>query len=233
MPSATTVATSVVAEGVCRCVRLGKPDRRLLRASTVWVGQYFRPMPVDPMELLAWIADREDDYPGAWLDGTSLMQQTAGMAGSDGLPWEAVARAAATLRKRGYLDWDYDKWPNELQEPPPQHLDYMTFQRTKNITVSGAGYQALEARKAKSAATQINIINSTVGQVALRDVNNIDVFVILKAAEQALERIDAPSEAKDEARGAIRRMRDAGASALSSTASELLAAAVRQALGLP
>ena len=132
------------------------------------------------MELLAWIAEREDDYPGAWLDGSSLMQQTAGMAGGDGLPWEAVARAAATLRKRGYLDWDYDKWPNELQEPPPQQLDYMTFQRTKNITVSGAGYQALEARKAKSAATQINIINSTVGQVALRDVNNIDVFVILR-----------------------------------------------------
>jgi hypothetical protein len=152
-------------------------------------------MPVDPMELLAWIADREDDYPGAWLDGSSLIQQTAGMVGGDGLPWEAVTRAAATLRKRGYLDWDYDMWPNELQEPPPPQLDHMTFQRTKNITVSGAGYQALEARKAKSAATQINIINSTVGQVALRDVNNIDVFVILKAAEQALEKIDAPSEA--------------------------------------
>jgi hypothetical protein len=111
------------------------------------------------------------------------MQQTSGMAGTDGLPWEAVARAAAALRKRGYIDWDYDKWPNELEEPPSQQLDYMTFQRTKNITVTGAGYQALEGRKAKPAATQINIVNSIVGQVALRDINNIDVFVILKAAE--------------------------------------------------
>jgi hypothetical protein len=185
------------------------------------------------MQLLAWVAEREDDYPGAWLDGSSLMQQTAGMAGSDGLPWEAVARAAATLRKRGYLDWEYVKWPNEQQEPPPEHIDYMNFQRTRNITVSGAGYQALEARKAKSAPMQINIVNSTVGQVALRDINNIDLFVILEAAEQALDKMDAPAEAKDEARGAIRRMRDAGASALSSMASEVLAAAVRHALGLP
>jgi hypothetical protein len=171
-------------------------------------------MPVDPMDLLAWIAEREDDYPGAWLDGTSLMQQTAGMAGDDGLPWEAVARAAAMLRKRSYLEWDYDRWPNEPQEPPPGSIDYMNFQRTRNITVSGTGYQALEARKAKSAATHINIINSIVGQVALRDINNIDVFVILEAAEPALDKIDAPTEAKEEARGAIRRMRDGGTSAL-------------------
>jgi hypothetical protein len=190
-------------------------------------------MPVSPMELLAWIAEREDDYPGAWLDGSSLMQQTAGMAGGDGLPWEAVAKAAGQLRKRGYLDWDYDLWPQESQEPRPEHIDQQNFQRTRNISVSGPGYQALEARKAKSGATQVNIVNSTVGQVALGDISNIDVFVILEAAERALDQIDAPVETKNEVREVIRRMRDAGVSALSSTAREVLAAAVRQALGLP
>ena len=206
---------------------------KCLRHWNVTLRHYRWAMPVDPMELLAWIAEREDDFPGAWLDGTSLMQQTAGMAGDDGLPWEAVAKAAGRLRKRGYLDWDYDLWPGESQEPLPEHLDQMTFQRTRDVTVSGTGYQALEARKSKSAATQVNIINSTVGQVALGDISNIDVFVILEAAERALDQISAPAETKEEVRGVIRRMREAGTSALSSMAADVLAAAVRQALGLP
>jgi hypothetical protein len=99
--------------------------------------------------------------------------------------------------------------------------------------VSDVGFQALAALEAKSASTQVNIVNSTVGQVALGDISNIDVFVILDAAERALEQIDAPAETKAEVRGVIRRMRDAGASTISSTATEVLAAAVRQALGLP
>jgi hypothetical protein len=139
-------------------------------------------MPVDPMELLAWIAERETDYPGAWLNGTLLMQETSGLAGDDGLPWEAVANAAARLRKRGYLDWDYDLWLGESQEPLPDVIDQQNFQRTRNITVSGAGFQALATREAKTASTQLKIVNSTVGQVALGDISNIDVFVILDAA---------------------------------------------------
>jgi hypothetical protein len=190
-------------------------------------------MPVDPMELLAWIAERETDYPSAWLNGTLLMQETSGLAGDDGLPWEAVAKAAARLRKRGYLDWDYDLWPGESEEPPPEFIHQQNFQRTRNITVSGDGFQALAATRAKPVSAQVNIVNSTVGQVALGDISNIDVFVILDAAEKALEQIDAPAETKAEVRSVIRRMRDAGVSALSATAREVLAAAVRQSLGLP
>jgi hypothetical protein len=185
------------------------------------------------MELLAWIAEREADYPGSSLNGMQLMYDTASLAGDDGMPWDAVAKAVGRLRQRGYLDWTYDRTPDEAQEPRPEDVDYRNLQRARDIFVSLAGLQALEARKARSSATQINIINSIVGQVALRDINNIDVFVILEAAEQALDNIEAPSETKEEARGAIRRMRDAGTSALSSMASEVLAAAVRQALGLP
>jgi hypothetical protein len=161
------------------------------------------------------------------------MQEASGLAGSDGLPWEAVAKAAARLRKRGHLEWDYDLWPNESQPPPPELIDYQNFQRTRNITITGAGLQALAARDARDAATQVNIINSTVGQLALGDISNIDILVILDGAERALEQIDAPAEVKAEAHSVIRRMRDAGASVISSTAREVLAAAVRQALGLP
>jgi hypothetical protein len=72
-----------------------------------------------------------------------------------------------------------------------------------------------------------------VGQLALSDISNIDMFVILDGAERALEQLDAPTEVKEEAHGVIRRMRDAGASVISSTTRDVLAAAVRQALGLP
>jgi hypothetical protein len=161
------------------------------------------------------------------------MQEASGMAGSDGLPWEAVAKAAGRLRKRGHLEWDYDLWPNESQEPTPEFLDQQNFQRTRNITVTGPGLQALDARESRAAAPQVNIINSTVGQLALGDIKNIDVFVILEAADRALDEIDAPAEVREEAHGAIRRMRDVGTSLISATARDVLAAAVRQALGLP
>jgi hypothetical protein len=144
------------------------------------------------MDLLVWIAERETDDPGGWLNGTLLMQETSGLAGDDGLPWEAVAKAAARLRKRGYLAWDYDLWPNESRDPPPECIDQQNFQRAQNITVSGAGFQALAAREAKTASTQVNIVNSTVGQVALGDIRNIDLFVILDAAERALEQTHPP-----------------------------------------
>lgn len=185
------------------------------------------------MELLVWIAEHEDAFPGSSLDGMALMQQASGLAGSDGLPWDAVARAAARLRKLGLVDWEYTLWPNETQEPRPELIDQQLLQRTRSIIVTGPGHQALAARAAKVTSTQVNIINSTVGQLALRDIQNIDIFVILDAAESALEHVNARPAAKTEARGAIQRMRDAGVSAISSTAREVLAAAVRQALGLP
>lgn len=189
-------------------------------------------MPVDHMELLGWIADREDVFPGSSLDGTTLVQQLSGLAGSDGMPWDAVARAAGRLRKLGLIDWEYTLWPNETQEPRPEFIDQRLLQRTRNIIVTGQGHEALAARAPKAPPTQVNIVNSIVGQVALGDIRNIDVFVILDAAEQALDQVDAPDDAKLEARSVIRRMRDAGASAISATAREVLAAAVRQAFGL-
>jgi hypothetical protein len=134
---------------------------------------------------------------------------------------------------RRLIDWDYSLWPNESQEPRPEFIDQQLLQRTRNIIVTGHRHEALAARAAKAGATQVNIVHSTVGQLALGDIRNIDVFVILDAAERALEQVDAPADAKSEARGAIRRMRDAGASLMSATAREVLAAAVRQALGLP
>jgi hypothetical protein len=143
-----------------------------------------------------------------------------------------VANAAARLRKRGHLDWEYLRLPNESRDPLPEEIDQRNFERTRDISVSGAGLQALAGVEAKTATT-INIINSTVGQLALGDIGNIDLFVILEAAERSLDQLDAPADVKAEARTVLQRMRAAGASVASATVTEVLAAAVRKAIGLP
>jgi hypothetical protein len=73
--------------------------------------------------------------------------------------------------------------------------------------------------------------NSTVGQLALGDITNIDIFVILDAMERSLETIERSAKEKEET--AIQRMREAGGIVASSAAGTVLAAALRQALGLP
>jgi hypothetical protein len=180
------------------------------------------------------MAEREELEPGLTLDGSSLMQRASGFAGSDGLPWAAVARAVGQLRRLGWIDWHYNLWPNEASEPRPEFIDDTTLQRAINIVVTGTGLAAVAARKQASApATQVNIVNSTVGQLALRDINSVDIFVILDAVERSLDDLDAPHEIKEEARGVIRQMRDASASIATSAAGGVLAAAVRHSIGLP
>jgi fructose-1,6-bisphosphatase/sedoheptulose 1,7-bisphosphatase-like protein len=72
-----------------------------------------------------------------------------------------------------------------------------------------------------------------VGQLALGDITNVDIFVILDATEKALETLDVTTEEREEARTVIRRMRDAGATVATSAVTNVLRAAVQQALGLP
>ncbi|MBV9194100.1 MAG: hypothetical protein JO168_08130 [Solirubrobacterales bacterium] len=91
----------------------------------------------------------------------------------------------------------------------------------------------MAARRKPSPTQQINIIQSTVGQLALGDIANIDLFVILDAAERCLDAMEVPAETKEEALSAVRRMREAGTSITTSAARSVLATAVRQALGLP
>jgi len=87
--------------------------------------------------------------------------------------------------------------------------------------VTGKGHEALAPRAALKAPTLVTIVNSIVGRLALGHVQNIDVFVIREAAERALEQVAAPQETKAEARSVLRRMREAGASAVSTTARQV------------
>jgi len=191
-------------------------------------------MPVDRWELLAWMAEREDNEPGRpTIDGNALMQEASRLAGDDNIPRNEVARAAAHLERSGYIQWLYEPWSNDPPEPRTEFIGEQLFQRMREIGVTAHGRTELAQRQAKEGGTQINIVNSTVGQLALGDISNVDIFVILNAAERSLDGLDAAEEVKDEARGAIRQMRETGTSILSAAASEILATAVRRGLGLP
>ena len=191
-------------------------------------------MPVDRWELLAWMAGREDNEPGRpTLFGTEFLQQTADLAGGDGLPWDAVARSAAHLKRLGQIDWRYIPTPTvDRAEPPLEFVDSAFLQRVQEIHVTDKGHAALASRE-RGSGTQITISNSTVGQLVLGDITNVDIFVILDAMEQSLGVVDASLEQREEARSAIQRMREAGSTVAGSAAGSVLGAALRQALGLP
>jgi hypothetical protein len=117
-------------------------------------------------------------------------------------------------------------------EPPPQLMTDMDFQRVHDIAVTGEGYTVLVGRRKTTGGTQVNIVNSTVGQLALGDITNLDVRVLLNAIEASLETADAPVEVKAEGLAAIARMRDAAQSIATTAAGEVLGVALRRALGL-
>jgi hypothetical protein len=144
-----------VAEAFPKCPRQ-HPDDVLARSTSGVVAalKTKRPspqiaaVPVDPMKLLAWIAERERDFPGSPLTGSMLMQDTAGFAGDDGLPWEAVAKAAARPRKRGHLDWEYLRLANESRDPLSEELDQRNFERTTKSPKEASAAQSHSARLA-------------------------------------------------------------------------------------
>ena len=101
-------------------------------------------------------------------------------------------------------------FPNGPVEPPPHLITQQALQNDGEIVVSKAGHERLAERRSQAAHTQINIVNSVVGQLALVDLHNIDLFVILAGAERELDKFDVSAEENEEARGVLRRMREVG-----------------------
>ncbi len=166
----------------------------------------------------------------------TLIQEARGLPGEDAdtaRRWDGVARAAAQLHQLKFIDWRYVQPFNEVGETPHHAMDQQYVQRTENIMIRGEGYAALRDRKPADAGTTISITNSIIGQLALGDISNIDVFVILDAAERSLDQLEAPPEITTEARGVLQRMREAGTAVGTGAVAELLAAAVRRAFNLP
>jgi hypothetical protein len=188
---------------------------------------------IDRFALLDWLVDRENREPGIEIGGPEVMTRAGQLNDGDQYAWPDVARAASELKRLHCIDWRYEIWPGDEQEPPMHLFNEQDMQRVRGIMVTEVGHSTLAARRKPAPARQINIIQSTVGQLALGDVANIDLFVILNAAERCLDTIEAPAEAKEEARSVLRSMREAGTAVATSAAGLVLATAVRQALGLP
>jgi hypothetical protein len=125
-------------------------------------------------------------------------------------------------------------WPTSKGgiETPPHLISEQDLQSVGEIVVSNTGHERLVERS-RSVGTQINIINSVVGQLALGDLHKVDLFLILDAAEQKLDELEVSAQEKEEARGVLRRMREAGTAMLTDTVEAVLSDAVRKALGLP
>lgn len=192
-------------------------------------------MAVDPWALLAWMVEREQNEPGSpTLWGTQFLQQAEQLATEERVAWDAIANAAVHLKRLGYIAWTYKPVQNvDPPEPPLQFINGSFLQRVHDIHVTDRGHTAVVSRQKVDPGTQINIINSTVGQLALGDIQNIDIFVLLDAMERSLDQIHASPEDKETARTTLERMRDAAGNVANSAASSVLAAALRQALGLP
>lgn len=133
----------------------------------------------------------------------------------------------------GHIEWTYIPVPNvDRPEPRPDSIDNSFIQRVHDIHVTDKRQAAIESRRARRSPTQINITNSTVGQLALGDIANLDIFVILEAMERSLDSVDAPPAEREAARGALAKMREAGEGVAMSAAGSVLSAALRQAFGL-
>jgi hypothetical protein len=152
------------------------------------------------------------------------------LCSTDPTPWKAVARAAAELIRLGCLSWRYVLYPGEPSIPPPHLLNDRTLQQVEDIMVTTGGYTHLANARPVGPGTQITI---SAGQVAFGNIQNIDISILLSAAEGKLNDLDVPGEAREEARGILRRMGEIVTGVGSTAAGSVAAAAIRQALGLP
>jgi len=163
-----------------------------------------------------------------------FLKQAAGLAGDDGSPWDAVARTAAHLKRRGYIDWQYDRGPADPPNLPLDTINGQNLQRFSQIHVTHEGDTALATRKTEAeSAAQFNFVNSRIDQFAVGNINNVDVSVIFDAAERSLQGLEASEDAKAEALGALAKMRQAASTVATAAGREALDAAVRQILRLP
>jgi hypothetical protein len=187
-------------------------------------------VPVDRLVLLDWMVVRERAEQGLRINGRDLMARASTLCAGDPRPSAAVARAAGELHSLGCVTWRYVLYPGDTSEPPPHLINYRNLQQVEDVMVTPTGYRLIADRHPPGPGTQITISGS---QVAFGNIQNIDIFVLLDATESQIDQMDAPQEVKDEARGIVRRMREAGVGVGSSAVGSVIAAAIRQALGLP
>ena len=99
-------------------------------------------------------------------------------------------------------------WPQDRgKEPDLRVFDQQKIQQVRDILITDKWLAAHASRKQSEVAmTQINITNSTVGQLAFGDIDNVTISTVLGAIEAVIDTVDAVPEAKAQARTVVARL---------------------------
>lgn len=179
---------------------------------------------MDRFELLEWLVGREREGAPA-PDGKALLISGEG--------WDEVARAFGELLQLGWVRADWMRWPGQGREPNPGYMTVMDMQQYNGLQVTEKGYAMESDRKPRTDGPTFNIHDSTIGQLAGGDINNLTIERLLIAVEQAIEQADGSDEEKQEARAMLGRAREAVLGVGSGAAGGVLAGAIKATLGIP
>jgi hypothetical protein len=185
---------------------------------------------LDRLSLLEWLVAREREEPGTTISGRDLLPRASVLCSTDPTPWKAVARAVGELMQLECISWRHVPYPDEPNILSPQLLNDRTLQQVDDIMVTTGGLTHLANVRPVGPGIQITVSG---GQVAFGNIQNIDIAFLLSAAEGKLNELDVPEDAREEARGVLRRMGETAMSVGSTAAGSVVAAAIRQVLGLP
>lgn len=134
------------------------------------------------------------------------------------------------LIREDCITWQADPGLTAASSNGPVNADAIRAMRS--IRVSATGHVMCLAAQAQTPA-QINIFNhSSVGQVGMGENRIGDVHLLFARAQEELDRLDAPEDIKEEARGMLEQLQSAAAGIATPAAVSVLALALEQAMHL-
>jgi hypothetical protein len=176
-------------------------------------------------DLLSYIVALSDsENHGVLNTGEGLVRQllAEGVINHDESDYTALVRMLWSLKDEGslaFVDWTADMRGNR----PLSYNDLVNG--AAQIEVTGPGRVA-------SGISRPNVSISA-NQLALGDILNVDMNVVIPEIERRIDSIDATDETKKEAKSRLRRLAGTAADVGTGAAGEVLAAALRQYGGLP
>lgn len=185
---------------------------------------------------MRWLVDLEDDVgrSESLRSGSALLEAAANEAVVDFVDEDQFALELLRLYRRDLLQLDYelletDQGQEVFEGQPAFHL-----RRVRGLQVLPEG-RAWVAEP--HAGTTFNISDSTIGQLAGRDIHNATVVAFIEALERVVDQTAASEVAKREAKGFLAGLRRAagrvGEGVAEGTGTEVLVKALSHTLGLP
>jgi hypothetical protein len=134
--------------------------------------------------------------------------------------YDELARMLLALREEGSVS--FKNWTADTRGPY-RSPGYNDFLQAGTIEVTGPGRMA----------AQLSRPSVTIGQLALGNVANVDMTVLLPELESRIDAADEQDDTKAEAKSGLRRVASTAAEVGTGAAGDLLAAVLKQYGGLP